>query len=360
MDVKAPRPSITDTAGFHIPSLDGIRGAAALLVFCSHCDLEDIVPGGFGVTVFFFLSGYLITTLLRAEFESAHDISLKRFYLRRFYRIIPPMYLVLCLLLLPWVHGPTHSHVTTGGLIAQFAQFTNYYAIVCGVYAIIPGSGQMWSLSVEEHFYLLFPLCLLLALRRWSYRRIVVGLLCLCALVLVWRCIAILGLGFSNYYTYTASDCRIDSMLFGCMLALWASPGRDPEVVGEKAARWILAAGCVGLALSLVIRNPTFRETFRYSVQGVALIPVFYCAVRYPRWLCFRWLNTRPMIWMGLISYTFYLVHVKCLAIAGRYVERDTLQWALAGFVLAVLLSVAIYFLLEKHMAKLRRQLHPA
>ena len=89
---------------FYIPSLDGIRTIAFLIVFLSHAGGEKIFPGGFGVTVFFFLSGYLITTLLRREYEQNQFINLKHFYLRRLVRIWPGFYLVLFLAsILTWI-----------------------------------------------------------------------------------------------------------------------------------------------------------------------------------------------------------------------------------------------------------------
>src|ERR1700732_3803088 len=202
--------TIKPNTAFHLPSLDGIRGVAALIVFVSHCGLEELVPGGFGVTVFFFLSGFLITILLRNEYENTARISLKRFYLRRIYRIFPPMYIVLCVLLTPFVLGRTHAIITTEGLIAQFAQLTNYYVILHGVHAIVPATAGMWSLAVEEHFYLLYPIGLIFAFKRWNYRQIVMGLMCICALVLAWRYASAVIFGFSDDYTYTATECRID------------------------------------------------------------------------------------------------------------------------------------------------------
>src|SRR5205823_2329618 len=83
--------------GFYIPSLDGIRAAAVMLVFVAHAGLNERVPGSFGVTAFFFLSGFLITTLLRMEFDRTGGVSLSAFYLRRSLRIFPPAYLVLFL-----------------------------------------------------------------------------------------------------------------------------------------------------------------------------------------------------------------------------------------------------------------------
>src|SRR5258708_26476857 len=82
-------------APFHIPSLDGLRAVSFFIVFAAHAGLDRIVPGGFGVTVFFFLSGYLITTLMRMEAEATGHVSLKNFYLRRALRILPPFYIVL-------------------------------------------------------------------------------------------------------------------------------------------------------------------------------------------------------------------------------------------------------------------------
>src|SRR5512138_1611953 len=93
------------SAEFHIPSLDGIRGIAALMVFLSHGAFPNLIPGGFGVTIFFFLSGHLITTLLRREYAATGSISLRNFYLRRVYRILPPMYLVLTAAVLLEVAG---------------------------------------------------------------------------------------------------------------------------------------------------------------------------------------------------------------------------------------------------------------
>src|SRR5713101_6087815 len=90
-----PRESIAPPVSLYIPSLDGIRAISFFLVFFSHAGLGGIVPGGFGVSVFFLLSGFLITTLLRAEFARYQRISLGSFYLRRVLRILPPLYITL-------------------------------------------------------------------------------------------------------------------------------------------------------------------------------------------------------------------------------------------------------------------------
>jgi len=347
---------------FHIPSLDGIRAIAACIVFLSHCGLEDVIPGGFGVTIFFFLSGFLITTLLRQEYEKTAAISLKKFYLRRFYRIIPPLYIVLLVLLLPYSTRDSTHHATNLALVAQFAQLTNYYQIFWGGDTMIPGTGQMWSLAVEEHFYLLFPLVLALLLQRRDYRHIAFIFAGACVAVLAWRCLLffVVGLRDDDYF-YFATDTRFDSMLYGCIMGIWLNPVLGRQFVEVSNARWIgvLALATVVLGVTFLYRSESFRETFRYSLQGVALFPVFFCAVRKSEWPLFRWLETRPIRFLGLISYTFYLIHLKALVIVHRYTDAPMPVRAVLGFMLAVAFSSAMYFLVERHLGALRRRLHP-
>lgn len=267
---------------FHIPSLDGIRGLAALTVFVSHAGLPDLVPGGFGVTVFFFLSGYLITTLLRIEYAQTGSISFKRFYLRRIYRILPPMYIVLIAAMLLALTGLLHHQMALPGVLAQFAHLTNYYFIFNDPRDFVPSTSVMWSLAVEEHFYLLFPLALALLLRRFDLPRIGAALALICVAVLAWRCWLVLGLGWGHRYTYYATDTRLDSILYGCIMGVWLNPVLDRARIrfGRRTALALLIAGTVLLLSSFLYRSSTFRETARYSVQGIALFPLFFCAVR--------------------------------------------------------------------------------
>jgi peptidoglycan/LPS O-acetylase OafA/YrhL len=352
-------PRVSKSDSLHIPSLDGIRGLAALTVFVAHEGLEGIVPGGFGVTVFFFLSGYLITTLLRLEREKTRRISLKNFYLRRIYRIIPPMYLVLTASIALGVAGLLPHEMTPQALVAQFAHLTNYYDLAVGSEGFAPGTSVMWSLAVEEHFYLLFPLGVSVLFARFRYERIAIVLLLVCAVALAWRCWLVAFSGVSDLYTYEATDTRLDSILFGCILGIWCNPVLDkpPALVEARAPIW-LACGAILLLVSFLLRDPFFRGTFRYSVQGIALFPLFYCAVRYCHWPVFSWLETRPMRALGLISYTFYLTHVICISLVHRFLDWPHLEKAALSLVATVSVSTLMYLVVERHMAVLRRRLH--
>ena len=355
-------PSVA-AGSFHIASLDGMRALAVMIVFVGHAGLGHIVPGGFGVTVFFFLSGYLITTLLRREYEHHGTISFPKFYLRRVYRIFPPLYLVLAILIGLELSGFLDREMSWTAVAAQVFHLTNYYLIAhpsVEAAPVVPHTVPFWSLAVEEHFYLLFPLALLFLLRNRGYGQVAAMLGIACGVVLLWR-VALLGIVDNpGHYTYHATDARIDSLLYGCIMGLWLNPTLD------KAPGWITGRGwavlCIValalLAISFLWRSEEFRATLRYTLQGIALFPLFYCAVRYHRLALFSWLNTRPVRALGLVSYTFYLCHYAAIDIAGKLLNVDGLARGVGGFVLAAAFSAACYMLIEKRFAAMRRKLH--
>jgi peptidoglycan/LPS O-acetylase OafA/YrhL len=358
---SAPPRAAADHA-FSIPSLDGIRAVAVMIVFIAHCGLQHLVPGGFGVTIFFFLSGYLITTLLRREYEQTGTISLRAFYLRRVYRIFPPLYLVLGILIALDVTGVIGNGDTPlKAILAQVFHLTNYYMVTFSPAESAPlvtYTGPFWSLAVEEHFYLVFPLCLLVLLRRKAPLPVVLGIACM--VVLAWRCFLVLTMSGADDYTYHATDTRIDSLLFGCIMGLWLNPALDaaPSRLGERGWFALCAAGVALLAFSFLYRAEFFRDTFRYSLQGVALFPLFWCAVHYHGSPFFSWLNSRPARALGIISYTFYLSHYAAIHLVEKAFGLGAVAGGVAGFAMTVAFSTACYWLVERRFAALRRRLH--
>src|SRR5579863_3829336 len=297
--------------GGRIPSLDGIRAVSFLLVFASHGGAHDIAPiirGNFGVTVFFFLSGFIITTLMRSEFERNGSVNVVHFWIRRALRILPPLLIVVVgAALMALVLYPPGT-VQAQALAADLLFYANYWTIY-GTGEEIPGLGVVWSLAVEEHFYVLFPLLYVAMLRfrvpRQHQARLLWGL---CAAVLVWRCVLVLAMHATSARIYVATDTRADCILFGCALALWNNPALDKTTrARDRAQALLLPLAVAALVASLAYGDAVFLETFSYSAQGLALTCVFTCAVRHPEWLVFRLLNWRPVIFVGVLSYTLYL-----------------------------------------------------
>jgi peptidoglycan/LPS O-acetylase OafA/YrhL len=351
------------TGDFAIPSLDGLRAVAVGFVVAAHLGLAGVVPGGFGVTIFFFLSGFLITTLLRMEFERTGRISLRRFYLRRALRLLPPFYLVLgldCLLTLTGVIAGQTLHLDA--VIPQVLYMSNYQVVHSGWWVgRAPGTPIFWSLAVEEHFYLVFPLLYLLLRRHLpSPRQQLAVLLGLCAAVLAWRCLLVLDLHVGKDRTYVATDTRMDSLLFGCMLAIYGNPVLDRDA-GTDRHWWTtwLPLGLITLLLTFVIRGQQFQETWRYSLQGIALVPLFVVAMRWHDRGIFRLLNLRWVRFLGVLSYSIYLVHLTVFYGMNdpRLHLRSPLLQAAVTLVLTLAIAVAIHHLVERPCARLRRRL---
>ena len=349
---------------FHIPSLDGLRALSFFIVFLAHSGLDVglpflAMPGGFGVTVFFYLSGFLITTLLRLERETTGSISIKKFYLRRALRILPPFYLSLLLAASLTVVHVLPGHLRGGVLAAQALHVSNYWFIWRGFEGTPAGTAPYWSLAVEEHFYLLFPLVYLGLSRMCSNRRQGYALWTLCAITCAWRCILVLGLGVDDNRTYMGSDTRFDSILFGCALAVVMNPMLDRPSGSDRLWKAVLLpAGVALLLFTFVYRAPWFRETVRYSLQGVALTSVFVAAMRFPAWWPFRALNTKPVAFVGVLSYTLYLTHQIVITAVQFWLPALQQLWSLTlALAIAFAIALAIHRFVEEPAARIRKRL---
>ena len=332
-----------------IPTLNGIRAISVLIVIVAHAGYGWIIPGGLGVTIFFFLSGYLITTLLLHEYESAGTINVKEFYLRRFFRLFPPFFLTLAIAYGLVAAGLLPGGISFGGVLAQIFYFANYYAILFDTQYLIPsGTIIFWSLAVEEHFYIFYPI-ILLALLSFGLSRRMIGIVFsgICVIVLAWRIHLVAQPGFVEARTYFATDTRIDSIIFGALLALWSNPFDRADGGSRMNLRqwgWVLASGGL-LAFTLLYRDDAFRETYRYTLQGIALYPLFYFSIRYHGNLIFRPLNSAILSRIGVWSYSIYLIHfvvIKLIAALWPGLEGRPLVLAVAGTIVAMGYAAAI------------------
>lgn len=342
-----------------IPSLDGLRAVSILFVFWAHAALPGNVRGGTGVTIFFFLSGFLITTLMRVEYDRFDRMSLKDFYLRRVFRIFPPMYIAIALGIILTLGGFLTVQLTAGGIAASSLFFVNYWKIIGGE-GVPDGLGVLWSLAVEEHYYLIFPVIYILMRRYLPNRMHQVALLAsICLLVLVWRCLLFVN-GASTVRLYYATDTRIDSILFGTLLAIGLNP-----VYGEirPQRKWVLptlAAAAFVIFMAISFGPMSINVTVGYTVQGLALMPIFAYVILAPKSWVGRFLNWKPIAFLGVLSYTVYLVHVMFLHAVENVLDLPHL--AEVGIAAAVTLAFAYatYRLVEKPMARLRKRISHA
>lgn len=339
-----------------IPSLDGFRALSVTIVLAGHAGISRLIPGGFGVTVFFFLSGFLITTLFLREAGRHGGISLKAFYIRRLLRLSPPLFTTLILVYALVAAGQLPGWLNPWAIVSQALYFYNYYATIPGASEGAHGFHVLWSLSVEEHFYLVYPV-LMLGLLSGHVRLWHVG--ALLAAFCAWRLFNWHVLGTPGPHIYMRSDTRFDSILWGCLLALWQGNGQAARLMPDRPGiRTALLAGALALlAVCFVWRGDAFRETWRYTLQGIALLPVFHYAITRPDLLVFRPLNWRPLALVGAWSYSIYLIHYVILA--GMEFHGIVLPAVLAFLVagaLAILYAAALSRYVEAPVRGLRHR----
>jgi peptidoglycan/LPS O-acetylase OafA/YrhL len=332
-----------------------MRAIAFFFVFVAHAQPFKMLPGGFGVTVFFFLSGYLITSLLRDEADKTGTISLKAFYFRRVLRIFPPCYLTVILVSSLAAAGILYNRESYSSLVSAFLYFSNYWNIL-GWGNLPAGLGILWSLAVEEHYYLLFPLLYAWFVRRSIDRKRQVALLItLCMTALAWRCCRAFVMHSSWENIYEGTDTRFDSILAGCVLAIVANPrlGDRVEWLTKHASR-LAVGGMFLIGFCFVYRNPLFRDTFRYTLLEIGLFPIFFFVTspghsRVSR--CLEWCALR---YLGQLSYSMYLIHHTLFYHFYHYYRPSVM---LAGVILLLTVGYAqaMRMLVELPVQRMRR-----
>src|SRR5262245_958394 len=350
-----------------IPSLNGLRAISVLLVVISHAGFGHIVPGGLGVTVFFFLSGYLITTLMLVEQARNGRIDIPNFYLRRCFRLLPPLLVTLAIAYGLVATGILPGGITFTGLLSQLFYFANYYGIFFDLGNTIPaGTGILWSLAVEEHFYILYPLIMSLLLGRCLRPTTIgLGLVSTCVAILAWRIHLVHADAFLASRTQYASDTRIDSIIYGCLLAvlinpLWDMKGSEKMSLPQRT----LFVGAIAILLTTIVyRDGFFRETFRYSLQGIALLPIFYFSIRYHDNAVFRHLNSNWIINLGIWSYAIYLIHyviINVIAANAPSVANVSFLVFSVALLISIIYAAVIDRVVDAYFRDLRRKYRSA
>lgn len=341
-----------------IPSLDGFRAIAIAIVFAGHARLMPGIPGGYGVTIFFFLSGFLITSLLIREYDRYGSISFPAFFARRVLRLLPPLAATLAVGILLVLAGRVPGDLDLQTFASQILFYYNYFYVYGAGESSVEGTSILWSLSVEEHFYLVWPVMFLIIVRGKIGLRLIVTVL---VAIPIWRAIRFLVWGDSEWVIYSLTDTRFDGMLYGCLLALMIAQGSAEKLFTQTAPRRAFyLCGAVLLTLAtLAFRDPLFRSTLRYSLQGIALMPLFYYAVTRPNLSVFQPLNWGWVRWLGTMSYTFYISHYIIIYVFKGYglFDRNYGLFFVATVSTALLWSAAVYYILERPLTPLRKRL---
>jgi peptidoglycan/LPS O-acetylase OafA/YrhL len=333
-----------------IPTLDGWRAVAVTAVLIHHVapgfflheadyDFDVTRYGAFGVDIFFGLSGLLITKLLLDQWQRSASFDLRGFYIRRVFRILPPY---LAFLAVYTIAGLWRSGWEAASCLLFFR---NYVPSSLAT----RGTQPLWSLSVEEHFYLMWPVLLAwLGARRSKH-----AALGLAFVFAIWRMIEsqLSAPLFPLVPAHFRTDLRLDALLWGCVFAfLFNDAARRERLLRQlRFPVWIALAGI--LVASMVWYSQLT------SLWVAAVVPMLLIGTSvHPRWKLSRALEFGPVAWVGRISYSLYLWQGLFFPVGW---ERLTGWWQVWPWNLALYFATATlsYYAVEKPLMRVGRRL---
>jgi len=341
--------------------LDLLRAVSIFLVLVAHAGLGDVVPGGSGVTIFFCISGFVITHLVLKERNDTGEFDIVGFYVRRALKIVPPLILII---LLPTVIFSFVIKVDWSHVMGEVFFFFNWIYMT-GNSQILPGSGVVWSLSIEEQFYILFALLWLLLVRK-QRGEIYLAWVAL-ALVAYSNCARIIFANGDSAHArvYYGSDTRMDGIALGILAAIWLSRAGDQRGSLKKpSVTWdFVAIAAVGVfVLSLLIRDEWFRNTFRFTLQSGATIVFIIFGFRSHNTLLSKVFRRMSQVkWLklvGLASYSIYLCHLMLFDAMNPITDQMPLGLAVVlKLISGLALGIGCYYLIEVPALKFKSRL---
>ncbi len=308
----------------YMPGLDGVRAVAVIAIIIYHLNPQWLSGGFLGVDTFFVISGYLITSLLLTEYHNTGKIELMSFWLRRVKRLIPAvLFLVMGVIVLSLIFMPTEIQKVRADSIAAIFYVSNWWYIMQNVdyfeqFAVQPLK-HLWSLAIEEQFYLVFPIVLLSLL---SFIRRLKSIRIIFLILLVISMIAMMVLYVPNENVarvYFGTDTRIQTLLMGVLLALVWPPFQLKAKVNRQMRTMIDTAGVVGLAILFICfkfvseTNSILYYGGFFLISTVTLLVIASCV--HPSGYFAKFLGNKVFTFIGSRSYSLYLWHYPIIVL---------------------------------------------
>jgi peptidoglycan/LPS O-acetylase OafA/YrhL len=338
----------------HYNQIDGLRAVAVIPVMIVHCWPTALPGAGVGVDLFFVISGFVITNLLLTEFSETQSISIKNFYIRRALRIMPAL-LSVCFAVSAFIVSLAvfeHSVAPLSKLaivIAALSSTMNW----ARAFDITGGSllGHSWSLSIEEQFYLVWPLTLLFFLKRnISKSKLLAGVILTILFIITWRAL-LLGDNANFSRVTNGTDTRADEIIIGCSLAL----------SGVQSSRtWIAKFWFIPmLALLACMTFSRYDDPLLY--QTGYLVVMFSSAwlvllARDESTAYMNFLQTKLFLWIGRRSYSLYLWHFPII-VGLNMLGFNGAFWGAVCFIGSFFIADASYRLIERPALYLKDRL---
>ncbi len=335
----------------YMPGLDGLRAIAVLAVIAFHLEFGWAPGGLLGVGIFFTLSGYLITDILLAQLSKIGRIKLGPFWLARARRLLPALFVMLAIVV-AWVtvFGPAQTQSFRDSVVSSVFYFNNWQQILGDVsyFARFEAPGplnHLWSLAVEEQFYIIWPFLLLLGTKVVKEHPLPSGVrprLAVLTLALAFVSVILMAVLYHPNVdpsrVYYGTDTRASELLFGAALAMvWPSRKLSRRIAPQARNTLDILGGVGLLAIAIMIWQTSELSPFLYRggfvVLSVAVVLVLMAAT-HPACRLGVLLGVKPLRWVGVRSYGIYLWHAPIIVLTnpsdhpGPSVTRAALQLA--------------------------------
>lgn len=346
-----------DNSNKRIPALDGMRAISILLVLGAHLKHSDLFSsllpdyiyfdGALGVGVFFTISGFLITSLMLKEESNKGKINLKNFYIRRFIRLMPIYYMFLIALVV--IDYFTIVNITWCQYLSSLTYTKNFF---CSSWI----DGHLWSLAVEEQFYLVWPLIFYFVPKKYRIK-IAVVLVIIAPIFRVYFYLTKQGslLAFSFFS-------HMDCLMIGCLIAYIYF--REHKIIGflNKLPQGLVRLVAIALIFfssltQYLLLFGFFTVPFNKTVQSIAIGILIVSYSLQPKGWSYKFLNLKFVTYIGILSYSIYLWQQPLLVPSGFYGKENPMitVFPYSIFVI-IIISVFSYEIVEKYFLKLKKR----
>ncbi len=346
-----------DKQNKRIPALDGMRAISILLVIGAHLKHSDVFSsllpsyiyfdGTLGVGVFFTISGFLITTLMLKEEDSKGKINLKNFYIRRFLRLMPVYYAFLIALVI--IDYLTIVNITWCQYLSALTYTKNFF---CTSWI----DGHLWSLAVEEQFYLVWPLIFYFVPKKYRIKIAVALVITAPIFRLIFYVIKQGSLLSFSFFS------NMDCLMIGCLVAYIYF--KEYKIIGllNNLPQGLVRLVALGLVFfSSLIQHLLlfgfFTVPFNKTVQSIAVGILIVSYSLQPKGWSYNFLNLKFITYIGVLSYSIYLWQQPLLVSSGFYGKENPIViiFPYSIFIIAIV-SILSYELLEKYFFKLKKK----
>jgi len=346
---------ISETLSGRIPSLDGLRAMAVLLVIFNHLGVPH-APEGRGILTFFVLSGFLITWTLLRESDRCGDVSIRDFYIRRGLRIFPAFYVLWALhFTITWLMQGRLSASALADYATAFFYVRNYRRAV----SVHPHQylGPTWALSIEEQFYFIWPW--LLRFFQKDLRRLTYLLIAIIVAADIYRIVLFFRFHVSREWLTFAFDSRVDHLLVGCLLAVLLKRGVMREFWALMTSQIWISVIVFGLIVASIALDGQYGLAYRFAV-GFVVDPLLTAVllvqvIAFAHTWIWGWLNWGITRYVGRISYSMFLYQAVTNYWASHiFKDRSKFVVVAAAVSLAVLLGSLSYYAIELRFLRLK------